>query len=271
MGQKKTNNIISFLLLLIASLVLAAASYVMFNDRLIYKYFNLDESQGESVASISSTKNDIRRKQANSFVWVKSFDKDELKNQDNVFTGPSSQTVIDFKDGSEITTHSNTLIVVQSAEKGTIVQKGSISVKLKENVKKKFIINNKPVELTAKKNAYVVIKTDGVNAPIIKVISKEPLQEAVITVTSEDKSIKFTENNLSEVVIEDLKPVEKLEEVKVADENHEEITLTKVEQPVAIKEEVKPVELPEIPKVEKEFIEPVREPALSEVKRSKFT
>lgn len=89
--------------------LLLAMLYLLYDDSLLLPS---DDSNSPGVAQISNTKNDVRRKNSQHYVWRTARKKDSLHMGDSVFAGQGSNVTLEFKDGRKITLQENSLIVI---------------------------------------------------------------------------------------------------------------------------------------------------------------
>lgn len=89
-------------------MILAVLSYLLYDDSLLFpraKNGNL-----VAVGSLSTLENDVRRKSSTDFVWLPGIKKDEVYNQDSIFTGNNSRATVQMNDGSIIEIQENSLV-----------------------------------------------------------------------------------------------------------------------------------------------------------------
>lgn len=93
-----------------AMIALMAFSYFLYDDSLLFQQSN--NSQLEHIGSVANSANDVRRKNLNTFSWMPASKKDEVFQNDSIFTGDRSEASIQLKDGSIIQIQPNSLITL---------------------------------------------------------------------------------------------------------------------------------------------------------------
>jgi hypothetical protein len=81
-------------------------------------------SNSTPVGKLSTLENDVRRKSNAEFVWIPSMKKDDIFNQDSIFTGDKSHASIKLADGSVIDIQENSLVNIN-------VQNGQMQLDLR--------------------------------------------------------------------------------------------------------------------------------------------
>ncbi|WP_413291015.1 FecR domain-containing protein [Bdellovibrio sp. HCB337] len=87
--------------------ILLALSYLLYDDSLI---FPKNTSNEPLIGTISSSNNDVRRKNSGNFIWLPGNKKDQVFNKDSIFTGDGSEAQIQLSDGSVIQIQENSLV-----------------------------------------------------------------------------------------------------------------------------------------------------------------
>src|SRR5690606_37654201 len=90
-----------------STVVLLLLSYLLYDDSLL---FPKDTNSEPPIGVISSSANDVRRKNTGNFVWLPGNKKDQIYNRDSIFTGDGSQASIQLNDGSTIQIKENSLV-----------------------------------------------------------------------------------------------------------------------------------------------------------------
>jgi FecR protein. len=106
MNFRRTEKII-FAVSVVALLLF---SYFLYDDSLLFPKSN--SGTMELVGSVSISQNDVRRKGADSFSWIPASKKDEVFQNDAIFTGDDSQASIQLKDGTVIKLDPNSLVTL---------------------------------------------------------------------------------------------------------------------------------------------------------------
>lgn len=88
-------------------MILLLLSYLLYDDSLL---FPADHNNEPSIGVISSSANDVRRKNTGNFIWLPGNKKDQIYNRDSIFTGDGSQAAIQLNDGSLIQIQENSLV-----------------------------------------------------------------------------------------------------------------------------------------------------------------
>jgi hypothetical protein len=126
--------------ILMASIaVLLALSYLLYDDSLLYPQKTRGDEK--SVGSLTSLENDVRRKSITDFVWIPGTKKDEIYNQDSIFTGDQSKASVQLADGSVIQIQENSLVNIN-------VRNGQMQLDLRFG------------QLTGNGNSSIHVKTD---------------------------------------------------------------------------------------------------------------
>ncbi len=87
--------------------ILLLLSYLLYDDSLLFPSEFHDQPP---IGIISSSDKDVRRKNTNNFIWLPGNKKDQIYNQDSIFTGDGSQAAIQLNDGSLIQIQENSLV-----------------------------------------------------------------------------------------------------------------------------------------------------------------
>jgi hypothetical protein len=94
----------------IAVVALLIFSYFLYDDSLLFSKSNT--SAMELVGNVSLSQNDVRRKGSDSFSWIPAIKKDEVFQNDAIFTGDNSEASIQLKDGTVIKLQPNSLVTL---------------------------------------------------------------------------------------------------------------------------------------------------------------
>lgn len=88
-------------------MILLLLSYLLYDDSLL---FPPDTNNEPAIGVISTSANDVRRKNNGNFVWLPGNKQDQIYNRDSIFTGDGSQAAIQLNDGSLIQIQENSLV-----------------------------------------------------------------------------------------------------------------------------------------------------------------
>src|ERR1700692_3307682 len=91
-----------------ALLLLLVLSFLLYNDSFILPQNTTPNL--EAIGNISTSDNDVRRKNADNFIWYPGNKKDQIYNRDTIFTGDGSSADISLQDGSQIHIQENSLV-----------------------------------------------------------------------------------------------------------------------------------------------------------------
>ncbi|HEY8269746.1 MAG TPA: FecR family protein, partial [Pseudobdellovibrionaceae bacterium] len=88
-------------------MILLVLSYFLYDDSLLFP----SELQKQTpIGIIGSSNKDVRKKNIKDFVWLPGNQKDQVYEQDSIFTGDDSQASIQLSDGSVIKIEENSLV-----------------------------------------------------------------------------------------------------------------------------------------------------------------
>lgn len=90
-----------------SAVILLLLSYLLYDDSLL---FPPDTNNEPAIGVISTSANDVRRKNSGNFIWLPGNKKDQIYNRDSIFTGDGSQAAIQLNDGSLIQIQENSLV-----------------------------------------------------------------------------------------------------------------------------------------------------------------
>ncbi|AHZ84930.1 FecR domain-containing protein [Bdellovibrio bacteriovorus] len=93
-----------------ALLVLMVFSYFLYDDSLLFPKSNTGEL--ELIGSVAISQNDVRRKNLDTFSWLPASRKDNVFQNDSIFTGDRSEATIQLQDGTQIRIEPNSLITL---------------------------------------------------------------------------------------------------------------------------------------------------------------
>ena len=101
--------------IVLALLLFCSSIYLLIDDQLFNTLFG-EQVKGESIATVRSTKNDIRRRNNAQSAWYSLGKSQEVFKDDLLFAGEDSEAVIEFKNGSQLKLDPNTLIALEEKE-----------------------------------------------------------------------------------------------------------------------------------------------------------
>lgn len=88
-------------------MILLLLSYLLYDDSLL---FPPEINNEPPIGTLTTSSNDVRRKNNGNFIWLPGNKKDQIYNRDSIFTGDSSQAAIQLNDGSLIQIQENSLV-----------------------------------------------------------------------------------------------------------------------------------------------------------------
>lgn len=94
----------------IAFMTLLAFSYFLYDDSLLFPKEN--NRQLELIGDVTTSLNDVRRKNLDTFTWIPASRKDAVYQNDSIFTGDDSEATVQLQDGSQIKIQPNSLITL---------------------------------------------------------------------------------------------------------------------------------------------------------------
>ncbi len=90
-----------------SAVILLLLSYLLYDDSFL---FPPETNNEPAIGVISTSANDVRRKNNGNFVWLPGNKKDQIYNRDSIFTGDGSQAAVQLNDGSLIQIQENSLV-----------------------------------------------------------------------------------------------------------------------------------------------------------------
>lgn len=93
-----------------ALLALMVFSYFLYDDSLLFPKSNTGEL--ELIGNVAISQNDVRRKNLDTFSWLPASRKDNVFQNDSIFTGDRSEATIQLQDGTQIRIEPNSLITL---------------------------------------------------------------------------------------------------------------------------------------------------------------
>lgn len=123
-------------LFMLAALLFAALSYVMYDDSLL---FPREASNGLArIGQVSFSTNDVRLKTATAFTWVPAQKTDDVHLKDSLFTGDRSEATLQLQDGTVLRIKPNSLITLNAndGQMNLDLRYGDFSSKLGKNALK---------------------------------------------------------------------------------------------------------------------------------------
>lgn len=117
----------------VAALALLAFSYFLYDDSLLFP--KAQNSRMELIGDVTTSQNDVRRKNLDNFSWLPASKKDKVFQSDSIFTGDRSEASIQLKDGSIIRVRSNSLITLnmKNGQMSLDLRYGDLEAELSKN------------------------------------------------------------------------------------------------------------------------------------------
>lgn len=94
----------------IALLMLVAFSYFLYDDSLLFPRHRA--GQLEVIGDVAQSQNDVRRKNLDTFSWLPAQQKDQVYDNDSIYTGERSEAIIRLSGGGQIRVQPNSLITL---------------------------------------------------------------------------------------------------------------------------------------------------------------
>lgn len=126
-------------ILSVALIILVAFSYFLYDDSLLFP--KDQNNQLELIGAVAVSQNDVRRKNLDTFSWVPAAKKDNVYQNDSIYTGDRSEASVQLQDGTQIKIQPNSLITLNLKNGqmnldlrygnlvGTLAQGSSLTVK----------------------------------------------------------------------------------------------------------------------------------------------
>lgn len=186
-----------------ALVALLAGCYLLF-----YRGDNSLLTDGsEPIATVVSTSNTVKKKSAGQVVWEKASEQSRLSDQDQVFTDQGATALIALDGSGDIEISENSLVVIESGEKGSSldVMQGSVFVTLSDNRMSLAIKIRNTVTKMVSKNARVQFRAEKGNMTSVLVLGGEAI------LTGQNGEVRVGSNQLSAVDIDGtIGPVRKI-------------------------------------------------------------
>lgn len=130
-----------------AFLVLAAFSYFLYDDSLLFP--RKDDPGLEKIGQVSFSNNDVRLKTATAFTWFPAQKTDQVHHMDSVFTGERSEAAIQLRDGTTLNLKPNSLVTLnmKDGQMSLDLRYGDIASKLSGKSTLKITAGDKTFEL----------------------------------------------------------------------------------------------------------------------------
>lgn len=94
----------------VALLMLVAFSYFLYDDSLLFSRSHND--QMTLIGNVALSQNDVRRKNLDTFSWLPAQKKDQIFENDSIYTGERSEAIIHLAGGGQIRVQPNSLITL---------------------------------------------------------------------------------------------------------------------------------------------------------------
>lgn len=94
----------------IAMAILMVFSYFLYDDSLLVT--KTTNSKLELIGNVSVSQNDVRRKNLDTFSWIPAIEKDQVFQNDSIFTGDRSEALIHLQDGTQIRIQPNSMVTL---------------------------------------------------------------------------------------------------------------------------------------------------------------
>lgn len=163
-------------------MILLLLLYLLYDDSLLFPSENNTEPP---IGTISSSDNDVRRKNSGNFVWLPGNKKDQIYNRDSIFTGDGSKAAIQLNDGSLIQIQENSLVNLNlkngqmelDLRFGQFVGNGNSTLRVKSG-DEEYVIQGKDAkfEINKSQNGAVDVKVLSGNAEITGKAGKQNLK-----------------------------------------------------------------------------------------------
>lgn len=90
--------------------ILMAFSYFLYDDSLLVT--KTTNSKLKLIGNVSISQNDVRRKNLDTFSWIPAIEKDQIFQNDSIFTGDRSEALIHLQDGTQIKIQPNSMVTL---------------------------------------------------------------------------------------------------------------------------------------------------------------
>lgn len=201
--EKSSASKIERALLALAALVFVTSIFVALNDNVFNRLFG-ESVEGQSIAKVKSSKNDVRRRNSSQQVWYPLTKNNEVYENDFLFAGKNSEALIELKNGTLLKLDPNTLITL--AQKGDQLELslkyGKFQGQLNKDQEIKVLVNGKTKTLKGTGDSEVAIESSPEGTAIqvlsgdIKVDEQDLTKDQQAAI-SEDGSIE--EVKISEI------------------------------------------------------------------------
>lgn len=163
-------------ILVTALLVFMTMSYFLYDDSLLFT--PTQSHKLELIGSVSSSQNDVRRKNFDTFSWLPASNKDQIYENDSIFTGDRSEAILSLAKGATIKLQPNSLVTLNQKSgqmhldlrygnlKGELTAGAAMTVK---SGNEEFTVGN--TDGSAKDNSEIELKKDHSGSVAVKLIS----------------------------------------------------------------------------------------------------
>ena len=190
--------------LLLVSLVIAGLATAFIYDEGLFGFLSTqkqDDIHRDPLARVIQANNDVRRRLDQDVAWFDVSKTETVFNDDSIFTGNSSSVIVKYLDNTDLSLGAHTLVRLSKNTDDNEIKltRGQITVELKRNSKKKFILKtaNRTLRIALPKS------TDDKQDSIIKIQSPDgPSNIPRIEVLQgkiEISQIKTSQLNLSDL------------------------------------------------------------------------
>lgn len=94
----------------LAMIVFMTMSYFLYDDSLLFP--QAQTGKLELIGNVATSENDVRRKNLDTFSWIPASKKDQIYENDSIFTGDRSEAEIRLQQGALIKIHPNSLVTL---------------------------------------------------------------------------------------------------------------------------------------------------------------
>lgn len=98
------------IIFVVAMLVFLTMSYFLYDDSLLFSSSN--NAKLTLIGTVSTSQNDVRRKNFDTFSWIPATSKDQIYENDSIFTGDRSEAELHLNEGATIKLQPNSLVTL---------------------------------------------------------------------------------------------------------------------------------------------------------------
>ncbi|MCB9063185.1 MAG: hypothetical protein H6622_16795 [Halobacteriovoraceae bacterium] len=197
--QLKKSDSIDKVIAIVAILVFITSTYLIIDDRILFDNNSISRKGDlEKIAALSTVYKDVRVKLDYDISWYQAQNKDNLVENEYVFTGDDSVAQIHFDDGSEFVLEPNSLVIITS--KSVDVKKGSLSGILGTRINLEFTQKGKKVKVSGKKTKLNLNLINEKSSKIDVISGSAEVESQGVTKNVEkNQSLKVVKNQIEEV------------------------------------------------------------------------